>query len=197
MSSDLRNDIDELDFQVAHFSRCGVRSLTVTYWLMAWLLHQSHCGTLPHIGSCQWCQGWAWSPFRAVPRSLSGWSGRRKWLGWWLDPSVQNALNGRRRRDSGTFKTTLSTRVLQPKRRASDALTRSTNPMQVRFSQLWKVEIDHNIHSLNINSSCEKVCGKTWRHLLPQTAKGQESLHMHKICCIRKSRTNKTSYNTI
>lgn len=64
-----------------------------TYWLMAWLLHHSHCGTLPHIGSCQWCQGWAWSPFQAAPRSLSGWSGHRKWWGWWRAPSVQNGLD--------------------------------------------------------------------------------------------------------
>lgn len=64
-----------------------------THWLMAWLLRHSHCGILPHIGSCQWCRGWAWSLFQAAPRSLSGWSDRRRWSGWWLDPSVRSGLD--------------------------------------------------------------------------------------------------------
>lgn len=37
------------------------------------------------------------------------------------------------------------------------ALTRSTDAMKVRFSQLRKIKIDHNIHSLNVDSSCEEV----------------------------------------
>lgn len=37
------------------------------------------------------------------------------------------------------------------------ALTRSTNAMKVRLSQLGKIKVDHNIHSLNVNSSCEEI----------------------------------------
>lgn len=86
----------------------------MTYWLMAWLLHQSHCGTLPHIGSCQWCQGLALSLFQAAPRSLSGWSGHRKWLGWWLDPSVQSGLDSRSRSVWRMFSTFFGKRGFTP-----------------------------------------------------------------------------------
>lgn len=36
-------------------------------------------------------------------------------------------------------------------------LTGSSNTMKVRFSQFGEVKVDNNIHSLDINSSCEKV----------------------------------------
>lgn len=160
------------NISVAHFSWRGMNDDSATYWLMAWLLHQSHCGTLPHIGSCQWCRGWALSPFQAVLRSLSGWSGRHKWLGWWRDPSVRNALDSRNR----GRRVVKASGVRESSSQYSSSrctLTRSTNTMQVGFAQLWKVEIDHNIHSLNINSSCEKVCGKTGMHLWPQTSNGK------------------------
>jgi hypothetical protein len=35
--------------------------------------------------------------------------------------------------------------------------TRSTNTMQVSLGHLWKVEVNHNIHCLDINTSCEQV----------------------------------------
>lgn len=137
-----------------------------TYWLMAWLLHHSHCGTLPHIGSCQWCQGWAWSPFQAAPQSLSGWSGHRKWWGWWRAPSVQNGLDYKNMVENDCFVMTVFWSITNlckkrgctaEKQQSIQALTRSTNAMKVCFSQLGKVEIDHNIHSLNVNSSCKEV----------------------------------------
>lgn len=37
-------------------------------------------------------------------------------------------------------------------------LTRSSDTMKIRFSQFGEVKVDHNIHSLDIDSSCEKVC---------------------------------------
>lgn len=37
-------------------------------------------------------------------------------------------------------------------------LTGSTDAMKVRLSQLGKIKVDHNIHSLNVDSSCEEVC---------------------------------------
>lgn len=40
------------------------------------------------------------------------------------------------------------------------ALTGSTNAMKVCFPKLGKVEVDHNIHSLNVNTSCEEVYEK-------------------------------------
>lgn len=44
-------------------------------------------------------------------------------------------------------------------------LTRSSNTMKVRFSQFGEVKVDNNIHSLDIDSSCEKI----WeRHTLSQ-----------------------------
>lgn len=36
-------------------------------------------------------------------------------------------------------------------------LTGSANAMKVRFTELGEVKIDHDIHSLNVNSSCEEV----------------------------------------
>lgn len=37
------------------------------------------------------------------------------------------------------------------------ALTRSANTVQVRFPKLGEIKIDHHIHSLNVNTSCEKI----------------------------------------
>lgn len=36
--------------------------------------------------------------------------------------------------------------------------TRSTNSMQVGLSVLGEVEVDDNVHSLNINTSCKDIC---------------------------------------
>lgn len=50
-----------------------------------------------------------------------------------------------------------TTTFMQEEHATLEALTRSTNAMKVCFSQLGKIKVDHNIHSLNVNSSCEEV----------------------------------------
>jgi len=36
-------------------------------------------------------------------------------------------------------------------------LTRSANAMEVRLPEFGEIEVDHHIHSLYINSSCEEI----------------------------------------
>lgn len=66
-----------------------------------------------------------------------------------------------------------------------NSLTRSTNAMKVCFSELGKVKIDHNIHSLNINSSCEEVLRKVEKKdkksLKPRQPKVGEQVNNYKL----------------
>ena len=36
--------------------------------------------------------------------------------------------------------------------------TRTTDPVQVRFRHLGKVEVDHNVHRLNVDTTGEQIC---------------------------------------
>lgn len=38
--------------------------------------------------------------------------------------------------------------------------TRTTNPVQVSFSHLGKVEVDDHVHSLDVNTTSEQICYK-------------------------------------
>jgi len=35
--------------------------------------------------------------------------------------------------------------------------SRSSDPVEVSLCHLWKVEVDDNVHSLNVNTSCEQI----------------------------------------
>lgn len=34
---------------------------------------------------------------------------------------------------------------------------RTTNAMEIRLRVLWKIKIDNDIHSLNVDTACEKI----------------------------------------